>query len=115
MMVCCSGLFTAFWNHEYSLLPPGPPWTSTPVVAEVMPLPPNVQLRRHECGNLGAHRACVNVFLMAATDRASRDELISRLAEHYTRLGWPLQPVGAPQAGIVQGCRPVVRRPPVVS
>lgn len=99
----CTGVGQAVIDDEYDLLPSGPPWSSHATVDEIRPLPAGVALDAHECGNLGAHGPCRDVFLVSATDGVSREVLVERVVAHYSQLGWPLRPV---LDGYL-GCRPV--------
>jgi hypothetical protein len=68
---------------------------------EVRPLPAGATLISTSC--YGMHSECVQQYAFAATDGASRTELIDRLVAHYRNAGWPLTLAGKRYTG----CRPV--------
>jgi hypothetical protein len=68
---------------------------------EVRPLPAGATLISTSC--YGMHSKCVQQYAFAATDGASRSQLIDRLVAHYRDLGWPLTLDGKRYSG----CRTV--------
>jgi hypothetical protein len=68
-----------------------------------LPLPAHVRLVRVDCVGGGTHFLCEMVWTVAATDGASREQLIERLTQHYRQRDWPQQR----NQYRYHGCRPM--------
>jgi hypothetical protein len=90
VIVCFSAIILRDEPSRYEL--PGALLDSNVAPVDLGRLPNGVRLDEVDCANLGAHGSCVDVFIVRATDGASNEQLVVRLAEHFNRHGWALQP-----------------------
>jgi hypothetical protein len=109
VVACCVGCVKNVADEPYDYQMPEALVDHRGDRADLGSLPASLRLDEVDWANLGAHGNCVTVFILRGTDGASNDVVVTRLIEHFDRLGWDRSYSFVDQDGYVgyYHCRPV--------
>jgi hypothetical protein len=78
---------------------------SAPIMAEMLPAPPDAEIVHSESFKVGGEDQ--HVFVIGSTVIAGRPSLVEAIVAHYLRQDWPLEPKQIGRRKVFYGCRPV--------